>query len=621
MKKVLLITLTLLVSMSNYGQDKRLLNRFDDTHHARAFSVEGQIPDYTGLQPNEYVADRAQDIIFGNSYYDVQTNSAMPRHLYLYPDGTMGSVWTIAPTNAANWPQRGSGYNYFDGSSWGPQPTARIETVRTGWANYAPYGENGEIVCAHSVSSDGLIFSWRANKGSGDWTYFNLVGPAGHEDILWPKILTTGDNHEIIHVLALTTPTGNDGTIYEGINGALLYSRSTDGGQTWDPENIMIDGLTSDDYVKGSGDSYCWATKDNVIAFAVGGGLTDGMIFKSADGGDSWEKSLFFESPYPLNDGNTPFDGYYGGDEALDLIFDDEGKMHVSFGRTYWSWYEAGPYVTFSYGVDGLIYWNEDKAVLDSTILGDPDALEAAGCLAAWVVEGPGPGDTLMNLTPYRNGMTSAPQMAFHRDANNIPIVTIFYTSYDWKRVFDPTNEKKTYRSVWMVTTEDNGSTWSSFTNLTGDIFHKFSECVYHSIAYSLADDTYHLVFENGISPGTSTGTSPDHPIQESKMVYLPVSPLAVDVNEVSVQSLEISQNYPNPFSGKTYIEVILNEASNVTLEVYTLTGQKVAMSDYGFKTTGSHNLTIDGSQLTTGVYFYTVTAGESKVTRKMMVD
>jgi len=44
-------------------------------------------------------------------------------------------------------------------------------------------------------------------------------------------------------------------------------------------------------------------------------------------------------------------------------------------------------------------------------------------------------------------------------------------------------------------------------------------------------------------------------------------------------------------------------------------------MSDYGFKTTGSHNLAIDGSQLTTGVYFYTVIAGENKVTPKMMVD
>jgi len=56
-------------------------------------------------------------------------------------------------------------------------------------------------------------------------------------------------------------------------------------------------------------------------------------------------------------------------------------------------------------------------------------------------------------------------------------------------------------------------------------------------------------------------------------------------------------------------------------MEVYTLTGQKVAMNDYGYKTAGSHTITIDGSQLTTGIYFYTISAGDNKVTRKMMVD
>jgi hypothetical protein len=44
-------------------------------------------------------------------------------------------------------------------------------------------------------------------------------------------------------------------------------------------------------------------------------------------------------------------------------------------------------------------------------------------------------------------------------------------------------------------------------------------------------------------------------------------------------------------------------------------------MNDYGFKSVGSHTIAIDGSQLTSGIYFYTVTAGENKVTRKMMVD
>jgi hypothetical protein len=123
--------------------------------------------------------------------------------------------------------------------------------------------------------------------------------------------------------------------------------------------------------------------------------------------------------------------------------------------------------------------------------------------------------------------------------------------------------------------------------------------------------------------PGNSLqpNDGPSHDPILNNMVYLPVTPLPVDVNETAAQALEISQNYPNPFNGNTYVEVTLNKAANVSVEVTTVTGQKVVMNDYGFKTAGTHNVVIDGSQLTTGIYFYTVTAGQSKVTRKMMVN
>lgn len=83
----------------------------------------------------------------------------------------------------------------------------------------------------------------------------------------------------------------------------------------------------------------------------------------------------------------------------------------------------------------------------------------------------------------------------------------------------------------------------------------------------------------------------------------------------------EVSQNYPNPFNGKTYVTVNLAEGSDLSLNVYTITGQQVAAQNHGYNTAGAHTLTIDGSNLTPGVYFYTVTAGESKVTQKMIVE
>jgi len=40
-----------------------------------------------------------------------------------------------------------------------------------------------------------------------------------------------------------------------------------------------------------------------------------------------------------------------------------------------------------------------------------------------------------------------------------------------------------------------------------------------------------------------------------------------------------------------------------------------------GFQNPGSYQFSIDGSQLTPGIYFYTVTAGKSSVTKKMIVE
>jgi hypothetical protein len=66
---------------------------------------------------------------------------------------------------------------------------------------------------------------------------------------------------------------------------------------------------------------------------------------------------------------------------------------------------------------------------------------------------------------------------------------------------------------------------------------------------------------------------------------------------------------------------VTLNEGADLSLEVYTLTGQVVSASDFGYKIAGTHTLTINANDLASGVYFYTVSNGAGKVTRKMIVQ
>jgi len=77
---------------------------------------------------------------------------------------------------------------------------------------------------------------------------------------------------------------------------------------------------------------------------------------------------------------------------------------------------------------------------------------------------------------------------------------------------------------------------------------------------------------------------------------------------------------YPNPFNGFTKVDVVLNGNENVSVKVASITGQVVYNHNYGTLTSGLNTLTIDGSNLTTGVYFCTVTVGDKQTTNKLVV-
>jgi hypothetical protein len=88
----------------------------------------------------------------------------------------------------------------------------------------------------------------------------------------------------------------------------------------------------------------------------------------------------------------------------------------------------------------------------------------------------------------------------------------------------------------------------------------------------------------------------------------------------------ELSNNcsitvYPNPFHGSTNISVNLSKASVVSLSVTDMVGQKVYEINNGSIDAGTHIYTFDGSQLQSGIYYFTVKAGENVVTRKMIIE
>ena len=564
-----------------------------------------------------------EEATIGVTRYDNQSNSSMQNRIYKFDDGTIGAVYTFGMTDPG-FADRGTGYNYFDGSAWGPYSSSRLESDRTGWPAYAPYGENGEIIVSHysGAAIDGLAFSYRDEKGTGDWTQFNFPGPAGSPIIFWPRMTTSGIDHSVIHVLPISAPVANGGAVYEGMDGAMLYSRSTDGGVTWDPDNLLLDDVNADYYLAISGDTYEIESMGDNVAFLFGDSFVDLCLMKSTDGGDNWTKTIIWECPYPLWDPNNMYetDTFYCSDGAHDLAFGPDGKVHVAFGINRARSDGAG---TFWFPlVDGLGYWNEDRPTFSNTMdalnpYGDAGTeLEEDYSLIGWAqdLNGNDIWDIIGEVGAYYMGASSMPSITVD-DQNRVFVVYASVTeSYN--------NGVQDYRHLWGRASTNGGDWWGPFVDLTSDISHIFDECVYPTLS-SNSDDFLYAHYMLDSEPGLAVRGDLD-PYGDNKFNFMKIdkSELLSGVKErAAISNLDVMQNQPNPFSGTSTIQVNVHKTTQLSLKVSNMMGQVVYSYNAGQASPGMNTLTIDGSKLSKGVYFYTVSADATSVTRKMIIE
>lgn len=298
MKRALLITFTLSIAFVAYGQYRGLPVRTNGNTKVKAITnvhpgggivmEQPAIPTATGFRSTE------EEI--GTTNFDIQTLASLGRRIGEPANGHIGAAWQMAFVQPG-FTDRGTGYNHFEGNEWGPNPTAQVESSRSGYPSYTVMENGTEVVISHKALTAGWqLTAYTKAVGETAWTEHVLPSdvPGGN---VWAKIAAGGADGNSLHVVAITLNPSFGGQVYRGMTNHPLYWRSTDGGQTWDKKDVVLPGVDSTKYLSMGAESYSIEAKGETVAISITGLFGDVVVVKSEDNGDSWENNLVFDFP------------------------------------------------------------------------------------------------------------------------------------------------------------------------------------------------------------------------------------------------------------------------------------------------------------------------------------
>lgn len=590
------------------------------------------------VNPNSTNIRRSNSVIVvGKTKYDLQSNAAVARRVILHSDGTVSMVWTQAADDG--FIERGAGYYYVKqpGGWFNPTPitTTRLESVRTGWPQIGVLSNGNEFTLGHLASDGG----WARAENSGKGTSFTQTDASVNDDGLWKPIWGRMANvGDTVHLISSYTDSSAVGELrsktINGVLAAMTYSRSLDGGKTWPIQHITLPEYDSTRYNVGGGDQYSIDARGNVVAIVTTDLLEDLAYWKSTDYGLTFTKTIIDSFQYaPYNSKKLMLDTPFTQDGTSTVLIDKGGNVHVAWGigRAFDNDTSNETYSFFP-GTSGIGYWNEVNMNIEVIAVGSDLDLNNDGALS--FAQG--------NISALSGG--NLPTGLNHvARTGNTSIMTMPSMGMDTAgRIFvsfSCVNEQAidqiwsiNLRDAYIVMSADNGATWANPLNVT-NLNEK--EVAFPSIARDV-DEYVHFQFQSDDIPGTNLQNNVEsignHPVIENEICYiaLPVSQViaaslddaALSVNNIAQSKVfVVGQNQPNPFEGSTDVTIYLSNPSILNVTITNIAGKTIKSYSTAELNSGNHIITIDGSEIQAGVYFYTMSASNGEtVTKKMIV-
>jgi len=392
------------------------------------------------------------------------------------------------------------------------------------------------------------------------------------------------------------------------------FFHSTDGGATWTQTTNFLTVPTGDavanveilpHFDSVTGDVGVMYANDN--ASDVGEAA---WWAQSSDLGDNWITTQVYQEETLVGDVWYLIENF----SQYMTVFDENGDLHFVFNGYGFMTDGTSPDSTL-YFIFPVVYWNnQDQQFVELTDdnIGRNEYLSSE---LADLRSGNALGNAFPGIALGPNGVLAVLWEQDELDAGDTSLVRATFP--------DGTVDIATSATdIWGAVSDDYGATWSAPFYIAG----KPTKCerspsMAESIEFDGTNYFIHYVYMYDPDPNQDLPNDPSYP---AAWVYGKTDITqyvdGIENNNNVVNQFKLAQNYPNPFNPSTTIKFNISKATNVTLEVFNVLGEKVSTLVNGKVNAGENTAIFNGTDFSSGVYFYQLTAGDIVQTKKMLL-
>ena len=313
----------------------------------------------------------------------------------------------------------------------------------------------------------------------------------------------------------------------------------------------------------------------------------------------------------------------------VDYEVDNDGKTHVVINGYGEGVIEGSEDTTFVYPV---LYWNNnyDKWFAVTNVQREHPT-DGFGNLVNWLFPAHGIGNAYPSISITEDGnnifllwqtfeYTSGYNTPFNIfPGNGIDPLPIYYTDIMYRFGFDDSSL-------------NNEIQWSEEGTILDDLVNNSRTEQYPMLSPFIEDQNgaslkAHSIYQYDEIPGAAVmNQNLSSPGTGWFYKTYNFAPTIVDDDITAINDFHLEQNYPNPFNPSTLIRYQIPEAGIISLKVYDVLGSEVVTLVSEYKNAGSYEVefnaqqTTYSKQLSSGIYFYQLKAGNYITTKKMIL-